>query len=334
MNSPATQYTTTGNNSIQFYDHKPQLASFGDEVIRGLKQCPRRIPPKFFYDKTGSEIFATICDTEEYYVTRTEIGILERYRHEIGKLIGLGCTLLEPGSGDSRKVHILLESLKPDVYLPMDISRDYLKNVAQKLADEYPWLDIHAACVDYTKPLDLSFLQTDNGNSARKIAFFPGSSIGNFEPRQAVAFLKNIARMVQPDGGLLIGVDLKKDPNVLHAAYNDNAGVTADFNLNLLKRINEELDGDFEIDDFSHRAIYNADKGRVEMHLVSQCTQTVNIDQECFHFTANDYIHTENSYKYHIEEFQLLARESGFRPLQCWTDEEQLFSVHFLEVLS
>lgn len=334
MSQSSIQHAAVQKNGIQFYDYKPELACFGDEVINGLKQKPPRIPPKFFYDKAGSEIFDAICETDEYYVTRTEISILERYCDEIGELIGPGCILAEPGSGNSRKVRTLLESIKPDAYLPMDISKDYLRNSAQELAEDFPWLDIHAACIDYTKPIDLSFLQTPNTQASRKVAFFPGSSIGNFEPQQALVFMKNIARMVEPDGGLLIGVDLKKDPDVLNAAYNDQVGVTADFNLNLLNRINEELDGNFEIEDFSHRAFYNAELGRVEMHLVCQRAQTVSIEQERFHFSPHDFIHTENSYKYHIEEFRLLAQASGFRPVHCWTDDEQLFSVHFLEVLS
>lgn len=319
------------SNSIRFYDHKPRQARFGDEVIRGLKKTPPQIAPKFFYDKTGSEIFDAICETDEYYLTRTETGILNQYLDEICRHIGPDCLLLEPGSGSSHKVRILLESLRPEAYLPMDISRDHLKSVAQELADEYPWLDIHAACIDYTAPIDLSFLHTESGSSAHKVAFFPGSSIGNFEPGQAIGFLQNIARMVGPGGGLLIGVDLKKDRAILDAAYNDTAGATADFNLNLLHRINDELDADFQIDEFSHRAFYNQDMGRVEMHLVSQCQQTVRVEDERFDFQADDYIHTENSYKYHIDEFQALAQQGGFEPLQCWTDEQDLFSVHYLQ---
>ena len=198
------------SNAIQFYDNKPQLASFADEVINGLKQQPRSISPKFFYDQKGSQIFDAICDTSDYYVTRTETEILKQNRDEIAELVGSNCLLVEPGSGSSQKIRILLDALKPHTYLPMDISRDYLKNVAQELADEYPWLDIHAACVDYTKPIDLSFVNKQDEqdhsdpsvNNRRKVAFFPGSSIGNFEQSQAIQFLRNIAKMVQPGGGL------------------------------------------------------------------------------------------------------------------------------------
>jgi dimethylhistidine N-methyltransferase len=319
---------TATANEIQFYDYNPQLSCFADEVINGLNQHPRRIPPKFFYDQRGSQIFDAICETEEYYVTRTEIDILTTHRDEITDLIGSGCLLVEPGSGSSQKVRVLLEVLRPHAYLPLDISRDYLQHAAQELADEYPWLEVHAACIDYTKPIDLCFAP----KQPRKVAFFPGSSIGNFEPDQAISFLRNIANMVQPNGGLLIGVDLKKDPEVLNAAYNDSEGITADFNLNLLGRINRELNANFDVNKFFHQAHYNSKQGRIEMHLVAQESQTVDIHSQSFHFKAGDSIHTENSYKYHLEEFQALARSAGFQPIRTWTDPDNLFSVHFLEV--
>lgn len=321
---------TATANEIQFYDYNPQLGCFADEVIHGLNQHPRKIPPKFFYDQRGSQIFDAICETGEYYVTRTEIDILTTHRDEIIDLIGTGCLLVEPGSGSSQKVRVLLEALRPHAYLPLDISRDYLQYAAQELADEYPWLEVHAACIDYTKPIDLSFAP----EQSRKVGFFPGSSIGNFEPNQAISFLRNIAHMVQPNGGLLIGVDLKKDPDVLNAAYNDSEGITADFNLNLLGRINRELDANFDVNKFSHQAYYNSKQGRIEMHLVAQKSQTVDTHSQSFHFKAGDSIHTENSYKYHIEEFQALACNAGFQAIRAWTDPDNLFSVHFFEVKS
>ena len=325
-------------NEIQFTDNKPQLASFADEVINGLKQSPRRIPPKYFYDKRGSHIFDDICETDEYYVTRTEIDLLKKHCTEISSLIGSDCQLFEPGSGSSEKVRFLLDAIKPQTYLPMDISRDYLVQVAQGLADDYPWLDVHAACIDYTAPIDISFAennhpcqQTNTGNIKRKIAFFPGSSIGNFEKDQASQFLDNIAKMLGHNGGLLIGVDLKKDPSTLHAAYNDEEGATAEFNLNLLTRINRELGANFSTNDFSHHAFYNENKGRIEMHLVSDRQQTIFIGTEEFHFKKGDAIHTENSYKYHINEFQKLAALSGFQSKRVWTDDNELFSLHYFE---
>ena len=323
-------------NEIRFTDNHPQFASFVDEVINGLKKMPRCIPPKFFYDKRGSHIFETICETDEYYVTRTETELLKKHNAEIADLIGTNCLLVEPGSGSSQKVRILLDELKPQTYLPMDISRDYLARVAQKLADEFTWLDVHAACIDYTAPIDLSFVENNSDVSAehklRKIAFFPGSSIGNFEKSQARYFLENMAKMLGHNGGLLIGVDLKKDPSTLHAAYNDTDGATAEFNLNLLTRINRELGANFNTDGFSHHAFYNEQKGRIEMHLVSNCPQSVLIDSEYFHFEEGETIHTENSYKYHIDEFQELASAAGFKARRVWTDEDNLFSLHYFEV--
>jgi len=327
-------------NQIQFTDSNPQEACFADEVINGLKKTPRCIPPKFFYDKRGSHIFDDICETDEYYVTRTETELLKKHNAEIAQLIGENCLLVEPGSGNSQKVRILLNELKPQTYLPMDISRDYLTSAAQELADEYPWLDVHAACIDYTAPIDLSFVENctdtdqekNRNTNSRKVAFFPGSSIGNFEKSHAGNFLENIANMLGNNGVLLIGVDLKKDPSTLHAAYNDTNGATAEFNLNLLTRINRELGANFNIDDFSHHAFYNKDKGRIEMHLVSNRPQSVLIDSESFHFEEGESIHTENSYKYHIEEFQELASKAGFKARRAWTDENNLFSLHYFEV--
>jgi dimethylhistidine N-methyltransferase len=322
-------------NEIQFTDSNPQLSSFAEEVINGLNKTPRCIPPKFFYDKLGSHIFEAICETEEYYVTRTETRLLKKHNAEIAELIGTNCLLVEPGSGSSQKVRILLDELKPHTYLPMDISRDYLTRVAQELADEFTWLDVHAACIDYTAPIDLSFVDKNSGtsiNKTRKIAFFPGSSIGNFEKSQARYFLENMAKMLGHNGGLLIGVDLKKDPSTLHAAYNDTDGETAKFNLNLLTRINRELGANFNTENFTHSAFYNEQKGRIEMHLVSNRTQSVFINSKYFHFEKGDTIHTESSYKYHIDEFQELASEAGFKARRVWTDEDNLFSLHYFEV--
>lgn len=318
---------TNTTNAVQFHDFQPQLAEFSEEVLQGMQQTPRTIPPKFFYDQTGSEIFDAICETDEYYVTRTETDILETHCQDIARQIGTGCLLIEPGSGSSQKVRTLLDALRPHTYMPMDISRDYLQLAAQQLANDYPWLDVHAACIDYTAAIDLPFAAPET----RKIAFFPGSSIGNFEPAQARIFLRNIANMVQPGGGLLIGVDLKKDSQRLNAAYNDADGSTAAFNLNLLTRINRELNGNFDLDDFSHHAFYNEKRGRIEMHLVCEKNKDIRINSHTFQFTAGERIHTENSYKYHIEEFQRLAQQAGFQAAKIWTDKERLFSVHFLE---
>lgn len=315
---------TTG---VSFYDFHPIQANLHDEVLRGLSQPARSIPPKFFYDERGSQLFDDICGTPEYYPTRTEIAILEQHIADISNCIGAQCILVEPGSGSSEKVRKLLDEVRPQAYVPMDISKEYLLSAAEQLAVEYPWLDIHATCIDFTKTMTIPV----QNKQARTVAFFPGSSIGNFEPNSAVRFLKNIADIVKPSGGLLIGVDLKKETAVLNAAYNDIRGVTAEFNLNLLHRINRELNANFDPHKFDHHAFYNQAKSRIEMHLISNDKQEININGEIFRFHKGDGIHTENSYKYSVDEFELLARLAGFKLVNCWTDADDLFSVHYYE---
>ncbi len=316
-------------SDIRFYDYHPSRADFLGEVLTGLAITPASIPPKFFYDEHGSRLFDAICDTPEYYPTRTEVQLLRNNAVEIADCIGSGCVLIEPGAGSSEKVRLLLTALRPSAYVPMDISRDHLFAAARKLADEYPWLDLHAACMDFTAPLRLPYRPA----GVRKVAFFPGSSIGNFEPADAELFLRNLRTLVGGRGGLLIGVDLKKDAAILDVAYNDAAGVTVAFNRNLLTRINRELGGDFAQDRFGHRAFYNGMRGRIEMHLVSRCNQTVHVGGHAFSFAAGDTIHTENSYKYDISQFHTLARRAGFEPVAVWTDPAQLFSVQFFDAI-
>jgi dimethylhistidine N-methyltransferase len=312
---------------IRFYNANPEHADFYREIIDSLSQRPYRIPPKFFYDKEGSRLFERICDQPEYYPTRTEMALLEQFAGEITELAGgTGCFLVEPGSGSCEKVRTLLDPLKPNTYIPMDISCEHLREAAHGVASEYPWLDVHAVCADITETVSLPFIP----EQATRVVFYPGSSIGNFEPLEAEAFLGDLAHLAGPGGGVLVGVDLKKDPALLHAAYNDARGITAAFNLNLLERINRELDGDFNVADFDHHAFYNASAGRIEMHLVSKCRQHVNIDGHRFEFEKNEHIHTENSYKYTTEEFRALARRAGLEPCAVWTDSAALFSLHFL----
>lgn len=315
-------------NSIQFYDYHPPEADLLEEVIQGMNNSPRSIAPKFFYDEKGSELFDAICETSDYYPTRTELKILEQNLDEIVEHVGDNCLLIEPGSGSSQKVRVMLEAVKPTAYMPMDISKDYLKLAAEDVASEYPWLDVHAACVDYTSPFPLPPCH----EKARKVAFFPGSSIGNFDPEHAVEFLTNLATILESDGGLLIGVDLKKDKDILHAAYNDNDGVTAAFNENLLTRMSDELNATFDTKKFHHHAFYNEQLGRIEMHLVSDETHTVTIGEHQFEFRKDESIHTESSYKYTIDEFQKLAKKAGFHAKNVWTDSDDLFSVHYFEV--
>lgn len=315
--------------AIQFHDHHPKPADFHADVMSGLQQRQKTIPPKYFYDQRGSQLFDAICELPEYYPTRTELSILEANAKEIAGCIGPECLLVEPGSGSSFKVRTLLDAIKPQAYIPMDISKLHLIEAASTISNDYPWLEVHASCIDFTEKLHLPDKLPDVN---KKVAFFPGSSIGNFEPDDAVHFLADMAEMVGKDGGLLIGVDLKKDPAILNAAYNDTKQITAAFNLNLLNRINTELNGDFDLQQFSHHAFYNEGRGRIEMHLVSNQAQEVTVDNTSFRFEAVETIHTENSYKYSIAEFQALAERAGFASHQVWTDPDSLFSVHYFTV--
>ncbi|MDP2706543.1 MAG: L-histidine N(alpha)-methyltransferase [Burkholderiales bacterium] len=314
--------------AIRFYDEHPAPATMQEEVLQGLASRPRRIAPKFFYDERGSRLFDAICELPEYYPTRTEMAILESCADEVARLAGPDGTLIELGSGASKKIRLLLEAVRPHQYLGIDISREFLRESTQQLAHDYPWLNVHATCADFMQDFELP----GGAGEGEKLAFFPGSTIGNFEPHDALAFLQRVRRLVQPDGALLIGVDLKKDPQVLHAAYNDSAGITAQFNLNLLQRLREELGAEVNPQGFRHHAFYNTARGRIEMHLVSRHAQEIRLNGRCFHFEAGESIHTENSYKYSVEEFHALARGAGLQPRQVWLDNGRLFSVHYLSV--
>ena len=315
---------------ISFYDAHPGTVSLRDEVIGGLARQPRAIPPKFFYDERGSELFDRICDLPEYYQTRTEMAILRRSVHELVDHIGEECVLVELGSGASRKVRLLLEKLKPSGYVGVDISKEFLLSSTEALARDYPWLDVHAACVDFSHGLAIPHCD----DKIHKVAFFPGSSIGNFEPGDVQRLLADIAGMVGEGGHLLIGVDLKKSVAVLNAAYNDDAGVTAEFNLNLLERIRTELDCELDPTTFEHYAFYNPAPGRIEMHLISKLCQEIRIEDRVFAFERGEGIHTENSYKYTVREFGEMAAQAGFRQQRVWVDEDALFSVQLLEYRS
>jgi len=314
--------------AIRFYDLHPPMADLREEVMAGLGRRPRALSPKFFYDRRGSELFEAITETEEYYPTRTELGLLEQHGGEMAALLGSDCLLVELGSGSSRKIRLLLDALSPAAYMPVDISRDFLVEAAKELAADFPGIDVHATCADYSSGLELPWCP----EGLPRAAFFPGSSIGNFEPKQARQLLQHVARALGPDGHLLIGVDLQKDPDILNAAYNDAEGLTADFNRNLLRRINRELQGDFDLDTFHHRAFYNAAEGRVEMHLISARSQWVEVAGVPFQFANGEGIHTENSYKYTVEGFHKLAAAAGLDAVEVWTDSSDLFSVHCLRV--
>jgi L-histidine Nalpha-methyltransferase len=298
---------------------------FARDVIEGLRKDPKELPCKYFYDDEGSRLFDAICALPEYYPTRTEIALLEAHAGEMAALIGRDVELVEFGAGSLRKVGILLESLDhPRAYRPVDISGDYLATHASPLARRYPGIAIRPIVADFTKPLAIS------DSKARMAGFFPGSTIGNFERAEALTFLRRAAKLFA-GSGLLIGVDLVKDPAVLHAAYNDLAGVTAAFNKNILVRANRELDTNFDPETFAHYAFYEPQAQRIEMHLIARVRQRIRVAGEGFTIAEGETIHTENSYKYTVDGFRALASEAGFRPGAVWRDPDGLFSLHWLE---
>lgn len=314
--------------AVRFFDQQSATvadSSLRDDVLKGFAQTPKALSPKYFYDQRGSELFEAITRQPEYYPTRTEEAILATAAAEIARLAGRDAALVELGSGASRKVRLLLEAMHPAGYLGIDISREFLLSSTQRLAADYPWLDVSAACADFSRPMTLP----DSLDGLRPIAFFPGSSIGNFTPEEAGVFLRNLHRMLPATGGLLIGVDLIKDRARLDAAYNDAAGVTAAFNLNLLERIRRELDTDLDPQRFRHLAFFNEEQARIEMHLVSTRDQTVRLEGRRFTFQEGERLHTENSYKYSLEGFRALAEAAGFRQLRVWTDPRALFAVFY-----
>jgi len=317
------------SSALHFYDYHPLMADFRAEVLAGLSQVSKQLPPKFFYDRHGSELFDAITELPEYYPTRTEIGILQKHGETIADLLGQDCLLLELGSGSSKKIRVLLDALKPSIYMPVDISREHLLGSVEALLADYPALEIHAVCADYTAAFDLPCCP----DHLSRVLFYPGSSIGNFEPSGAVELLRRMAQHLEEGGRMLIGVDLKKDVELLNAAYNDSQQLTAAFNLNMLHRINRELEADFDVQAFTHHAFYNEREGRVEMHLVSREVQAVTVAGQLFEFAAGETIHTENSYKYSVEEFLALAEKAGFVSEKVWTDDDKLFSVHCIRCI-
>ena len=305
----------------------PPEDSFADNLLEGLTTTPKEIACKYFYDEAGSRLFDRICDLPEYYQTRTETALLTRHAGEIAALMGPGAEIVEFGAGSLRKARILLDALEaPRAYTPLDISGEYLAHVVRSLAADYPALTLRPLVGDFTGALDIPALP----DNPRRAGFFPGSTIGNFRPDGALCLLRRM-RAGLNEGGLLIGVDLVKDPARLHAAYNDAAGVTAAFNKNLLARANRELGADFDLGAFAHYAPYNAGAQRIEMYLVSLRRQRVNLRGQVFEFAQGEPVHTEDSHKYTIESFREMAARAGFNPRAVWTDEERLFSVHWLE---
>jgi L-histidine Nalpha-methyltransferase len=307
----------------------PAHADFAEAVLQGFARKPRSLPCRFFYDERGSALFEEITQLEEYYPTRVETALLEAYGAEIAERMGDARVLVEFGSGSSRKTSLLLSALaRVEVYVPIDVAGESLAEAAEWLAERHDGLSIRPLVADFTKNRTLPVV----ARRPRKLGFFSGSTIGNLIHAEAQAFLVNAARLLGRGAAFLVGVDLKKDPAILIPAYNDRRGVTAAFNLNLLERINRELDGDFELDRFAHDAIYDEGQGRIEMHLVSLARQTVRVLGHEFRFGKGERIHTENSHKYSVTEFQALAKSAGWIPADVWTDQDRLFSLHLLQL--
>jgi L-histidine Nalpha-methyltransferase len=294
------------------------------DVLAGLSLPQKSLPPKYFYDAAGSKLFERICRLEEYYPTRAELQLTKTHLSSISRFAGKGCELVEYGSGEGIKTRLLIRALRPAAYLPVDISESALRGAQRRLRREFPWLKVVPINGDFSRPIELPKAK------ARRVVYFPGSTIGNLTPEEAHAFLAMTRGQATR---ALIGVDLKKDANVLHAAYNDRRGVTAAFNMNLLARINRELKGNFDLARFAHYAFYNATLGRIEMHLVSLQKQEISLGKHRFRFDAGESIHTENSYKYSVEEFRALAKRAGFAARKLWSDRRGHFALHGLESL-
>ena len=302
---------------------------FAIDVLRGLAQTPKRLPSKYFYDARGSELFEQICEQPEYYLTRTELAILEQSVVDIAKAVGPRVLLVEYGSGAGIKTRLLLDALdQPVGYVPVEISQSALDASVESLGEEFPDIDMLPVSADFTQPVDLP---TPDQAARRTVVFFPGSTLGNFEQRDAIALLRTMAIDMGRQGAALIGIDLKKDPVILEAAYNDAAGVTRDFTLNMLVRINRELDADFDLSQFQHRARYNALAGRIETHIVSRADQVVHIGKQRFAFTRDEAMLVEYSCKYALEEFAAMAAKAGLRVVRTWSDTRQWFAMQMLE---
>lgn len=302
-------------------------AEFLADMLAGLSRPQKEIPCKWLYDARGSALFERICDLEEYYPTRTELGIMEGQIRSMVELLGPGCALVEYGSGSGLKTRLLLQHLRPAVYVPVDISAPALADATERLARACPDVPVLPVCADFTRPLDLPL---DGVGARRRCVYFPGSTIGNFHKPEMVGFLGEVARQCGPGGGLLIGVDLRKERIVLERAYDDARGVTAAFNQNVLVRANRELGSNFRLDRFRHEAVWDERLGRVEMHLVSTMEQAVHVGGQLFRFGAGESIWTESSYKYELREFAVLAALAGWRCERVWTDERAWFSVQYL----
>ncbi len=309
-----------------FYNREPALQAMAEEVLEGLTRHPKRLSPKYFYDARGSALFEEITELDEYYLTRTEMGLFDTHASDIAEHIGDNVCLIEYGSGNSRKIRKLLEAVSPSAYVPVDISNEHLQENARALHADFPTLHVYPVCADFTKPVAVPAAV----DGLTRVGFFPGSSIGNFNPEDAREFLIGVRETVGSGGALLIGVDRKKSVEILERAYNDARGVTAAFNLNALAHLNQRLDADFALDGFVHDARYNADEGCIQMFLRSTREQVVNVAGVAISFADGEMIHTENSYKYDTDEFIALAADASFALDSQWSDERGWFSLYLL----
>lgn len=331
MTDAASSPEQAGEDLAFFIDFEPADSDMLAEVTDGLSATPKGLSPKYFYDQRGSELFDRITLVPEYYVSRTEIALLRQIGPDLADHIGPDATVIEYGSGASVKIRTLLDALDtPHLYVGVDISKTFLLDSCRALKTDYPDLPIGAVCADFTKPFEIP---DELFGDQWRLAFFPGSTIGNFTPENAVQVLKAIRSELRQNDSLLIGVDLKKDRETLERAYDDAQGVTAAFNLNVLRVINRVLDADIPVDKFSHRAVYNEDKGRVEMHLVAAEPVSFTVGDQKVSLEAGETIHTENSHKYSEAEFNDLAAQAGFRPHKIWIDDNNLFSVRLMRAV-
>lgn len=316
----------TGVSATKSARREAETAEFAEAVIKGLSRRPRSIPSRFLYDTTGSALFEDITRLKEYYPTRTETALLAAYGEEIATLAGNVDILVEFGSGSSRKTSLLIDALAGlDTYIPIDVSESFLADAAKRLEAKHDGLTVKPMAGDFTRTRTLQ-----GAPRGDKLGFFSGSTIGNLTHDEAKAFLENAAELLGAGSAFLIGVDLKKSLDILLPAYDDEGGATALFSLNLLARVNRELDGDFDTTQFAHQAVYNDAEGRIEIYLESLAAQKVHVMGRCFSFERGERIHTENSHKYSVCEFQALARTAGWRPVKAWTDDDDLFSLHLL----
>jgi len=315
--------------SIEAFDEEnsAEAQMFMSEVLNGLTSKPKTLPCKYFYDKRGSELFDKICELPEYYPTRVELEIMQDFAGQMADMIGPEAEIIEMGSGSSLKTRLLLEKLdNPTAYVPVDISAEHLEETVQDLSDEFPEVPVMPVAADFTRSFDIP----EPPNPPRKeVIYFPGSTIGNFKPRQATKILSEMGDMLNSNSGLLIGVDLRKQKRLLETAYNDEQGVTAEFNLNLLRRIKDELKAQIDLDAFEHQAFFNERESRIEMHLVSKTDQQMKIDGTVIKLQKGESIHTENSYKYDLSQFAKIADNAGFKRVEVWTDAKDLFSVQY-----